>query len=285
MTKTATQFKAYSGRNIDQMPLMLREGVVPLPVVGFMQNRDEIIRQFGDIYADTSDLVAYGDKKSSDEIKMILTVDNQGRITGNGRKALELINPTQERNSGAIMLGDTLYDGFNGSNVISLSRKDLEKYGINRNLTEAEVLNHPGWRVLLRHPRAVPAEFAYDKGLMQEVINRTFAEMKKRHDYRSMEFYLDASEKHSKLRAWAVGGLDNRSYAIGRIITVNDYGRFVGIAPEAPNAPVEAESELFQTVKPYTPTDLQAFDNAMKGLEEIVRPDVLKPFANLRKKL
>ncbi len=60
MTKTATQFKVYTGRNIDQMSLMLAQGIVPLPVVGFMQNREGIIRQFGDIYADTSDLAIYG---------------------------------------------------------------------------------------------------------------------------------------------------------------------------------------------------------------------------------
>ena len=75
-------------------------------------------------------------------------------------------------------------------------------------------------------------------------------------------------------------------------------------APEAPSASVEAKSESLlernmrtgsfadefsdknsQTVKSYTPADLQAFDESMKGLEGIVRPDVLKPLVSLRQKL
>ncbi|MEK6855069.1 MAG: hypothetical protein AABX73_02500, partial [Nanoarchaeota archaeon] len=282
MTKTATQFKAYGGRNINQMPLMLAQGVVPFSVAGFMRNRYGIMGQFGDIYADTSDLVAYGGRKDSDQVKMILTVDNQGQITDNGRKVLELINPAQERSSGAIVLSDALYDRFNDSSVISLSRKDLKKYGLNGNLTEAQVLNHPGWRVLLRHPDAVPDEFAEDKGFMQEAVGRTFAEMNKRHGYtEGMGFYLDKSEKSAKLRAWVVDGLVGRSYARGWCNLVNVDGRFVGIAPEAPSAPVEAKPETSQTViKSYTPADLLAFDVAMTGLEGIVRSDVLRPFAN-----
>ena len=287
MTKTATQYKAYNGRNVDQMPLMLAQGVVPLPTAEFMRNREAIVGQLGDIYADASDFVAYGGKRASDEIRMIMTVDNQGRITEAGRKALELISPVQERSSGAIVLNDELYDGFNGANVVALSRKDLKKYGVDKNLTEAQVLNHPGWRVLLRHPDAVPAEFAYDKGFMQEVVGRTFAEMNKQHGYtEGMGFYPDGSEKHAKLRAWYVLRLGNGSDARGGSDLGSDRGRFVGIAPEAPNTPIEVPSaEPSQTVKPYTPADLHAFDEAMRGLEAVVRSDVLKPFANLRKKL
>ena len=86
MTKVATQYKAYSGRNVDQMPLMLVQDVVPLPTVEFMLNRESIMAQHGDIYADTSDLPVYGGKACSDQVKMILTVDNQGRITDLGRE-------------------------------------------------------------------------------------------------------------------------------------------------------------------------------------------------------
>lgn len=305
MTKTVTQYKAYGGRNVGQMPLMLAQGVVPLPASEFMSNREAIIGQFGDIYADTSDLVAYGGKRASDEIRLIMTVDNQGRITDSGRKALELISPAQERSSGAIVLSDELYDGFNGANVVTLSRKDLKKYGVDKNLTKAQVLNHSGWRVLLRHPDAVPAEFAYDKGFMQEVVGKTFAEMNKRHSYtEGMGFYPDASEKNAKLRAWVVYGLESRSVADGRRNLDSGRGRFVGIAPEAPNASIEVASgetlyknnqrtgsfadefpDKSQTVKPYTTADLHAFDEAMNGLEAIVRSDVLKPFISLRKKL
>ena len=285
MIKTDTQFKEYKGRSIDQMPIMLAEGVVPLSVVGFMLNREAIVEQLGSIYAGTSDLAAYGREGTSSELKMFLTVDNQGRITENGRKALELINPLQERSSGAIVLTNEVYNEFNGVGVVPLFRKELKKYGVDKNLTEAQVLNHLGLRVLLRHPDAVPAEFAYD-GLMQEVVGKTFAEMGKRHDYiEGMGFYLDASEKNAKLRAWCVDGLADRSDAGGRYYLDAGSGRFVSIAPEAPNAPTETKSESPQTVKLYTTADLQAFDKAMEGLEGIICSDALKPFVNLRNKL
>src|SRR3989338_2004454 len=193
MTNTATQYRAYKGRNIDQMPLMLSLGVNPLSAVEFMRNRDAIFTQLRDVYANVSDLVAYGGKGASDEIKMILTMDNQGRITESGRKTLELINPKQERNSSAIVLSDELYDGFNGANVIKLSRKNLKKYGVNKRLTGPQVLNHPGWRVLLRHP--------------------------------------DASKKHAKMRTWCIGRLVLGSLAYGWLNLDHDYGHFVDIAP------------------------------------------------------
>jgi len=215
------------------MPLMLSLGVNPLSAVEFMRNRDAIFTQLRDVYANVSDLVAYGGKGASDEIKMILTMDNQGRITESGRKTLELINPKQERNSGAIVLSDELYDGFNGANVIKLSRKNLKKYGVNKRLTGPQVLNHPGWRVLLRHPDAVPTEFAYDKGLMQEVVGKTFAEMNSGRDgYREgMGFYPDASKKHAKMRTWCIGRLVLGSLAYGWLNLDHDYGHFVDIAP------------------------------------------------------
>src|SRR3989344_1094799 len=206
MTNTATQYRAYKGRNIDQMPLMLSLGVNPLSAVEFMRNRDAIFTQLRDVYANVSDLVAYGGKGASDEIKMILTMDNQGRITESGRKTL---------------------------NLIKLSRKNLKKYGVNKRLTGPQVLNHPGWRVLLRHPDAVPTEFAYDKGLMQEVVGKTFAEMNSGRDgYREgMGFYPDASKKHAKMRTWCIGRLVLGSLAYGWPNLDHDYGHFVDIAP------------------------------------------------------
>ena len=233
MTDTSKQFAVYNGRNVDQMPLMLRQGVVPLSVAGFMGNRERIIEQFGDIYADTSDLVAYCGGRNPDEVKMILTVDNQGKITDNGRKVLELINPTQERTqSGAIILSNELYDGLNFPGVIPLSRKELEKYGVDTPLTEAEVLNHPGWRVLLRHPDAVPTEFAYDKGFMEEVVGRTFRQIDQNYLTDGMDFYFDKSEKSAKMRAWFIGRLEGGAL-LGRYDLAYGVGCVVGGAAEA----------------------------------------------------
>ena len=279
VTQTETKYQAYSGRNVDQMPIMLARGVVPLTSAGFFQNREAIMEQLGDVYIDTSDLVAYGGKKQSDEIKMILTVDNQGKITENGRKSLELISPSQERTNGAIVLSNEFYDGLNHSGVVPLSRKDLKKYGIDGDLTEAQVLNHPVWKVLLRHPDAVPAEFAYDTGFMQETVSRTFAEMNKRHNYtKGMGVYPDSSEKAPKLRAWYVDGLRYGSGAYGRILLVDGSGHLVGVAPEVQSAsagftsPSQVENKSETRVESYTPSQIsKALKSAkLQGIESII---------------
>ena len=277
MTKTATPYKAYSGRNVDQLPLMLAQGVVPLPVVEFMLHRESIMAQPGDIYADTSDLPAYGGKAHSDQVKMILTVDNQGRITDLGRKALGLINPSQKRSGGAIVLTDELYDGLKGPGVIPLARNEVEGHGLDNRV----------WRILMRDPNEVPAEFAYDKAQTLEAVQRTMDGVRAKGLNIPMGVYLDSSEKNAKLRAWCVRRLESRSDADGWLYLGDADGRFLGIAPEALSAPVEATSEASpsQVVKSYSSADLQAFDGAVKGLEATVRPELLAPFAQLRKKL
>lgn len=233
-----TTYQEHYGRNVDRMPLILGSGNVPLSIAGFMQHRNGIIAQMGDVYADTSDLAAYADKKRGDEIKMILTVDAQGRITENGKKALELIAPSQKLSSGAVVLDN--YDELNWSGVIPLSRKELEKYGLSGDLDKEQVLAHPFWRVALRHPEAVPSEFAYDKEFMKEAVGRTFSKMKNRHDYtQGMGVYLADAQKVPMMRAWCVDRLEKWSYTVGCKFDLDvDFGRLVGVAPEAQGASV-----------------------------------------------
>ncbi len=194
-----------------------------------------MIDQIGDVYVDTSDLALYGGEKRADEINMILTVDSQGRLTDNGRKLLELIEPRQRLVSGAVNVSE-FYDATQG---IKLSRKELEGFGVARALSEEHVLAHPFWRVALRHPDAVPAEFAYDKEFMKEAVRRTFAEMEERCGYtQGMGVYLAGAEKPDTMRAWYVSRLGGRSDADGGFHLDGDDGRLVGVAPEAQGASI-----------------------------------------------
>jgi len=83
------------------------------------------------------------------------------------------------------------------------------------------------------------------------------------------------------MMAWFVSGLEGGSGAFGRYDLDGYGGRFVGIAPEA----LSVSNHGASNIKSYTLTDLQNFDNAMKGLEKTVIPELLKPFAQLRNKL
>lgn len=118
--------------------------------------------------------------------------------------------------------------------------------------------------------------------MLNYYVDYIFAEGKKRFGYdTAMGIYPDSASNDVKMRAWFVYWLGYWSDAYGWIDLDVDNGRFVGITPEALSAPGKGASNI----KAYKTADLQAVDKAMKGLERTLRPDVLKPFAELRKKL
>lgn len=222
-------------------------------------------------YFDTSDLIAYNSKDSG-KLKFILTVDKTGKITENGRKALELINPNAKLVSRAIDLGDK----YNSLEGIEVAIGNLGKTG--EYLRQDEILSNKVWRILARHPDEVSKEFAEDPNLLNEysklVASKTGAN-------ENMAVYVDSLEKSPKLRAWCVYRLELRSCAVGGCDLDGYDGRFLGIAPEALSAPGKGASNI----KAYTMADLEAVDKVMKDLEGKLHPDVLKPFVQLRKKL
>ncbi len=136
-------------------------------------------------------------------------------------------------------------------------------------LSREAVKSHPVWKVLAR-----------DQGLLNDYTDYIFAEGKQRfgNDEAMGIFPSSAQENTPELRAWYVNRLGNRSYALGWGDLDSDDVRFVGIAPEAPSKGVS-------NIKAYTLADLQAVDKAMKGLEGVLNPELLKPFIQLRKKL
>ena len=225
------QDKLFPGRNIDQMPLLLGEGRSPWTVVRFMKERIAHDNEFPDLlsHIDVSDLIAYDSSKRSTDFKFILTVDKNGRVTEQGRKALELINPNAKLISDYAANVNGVYDSLPG---IVVPRADLGV--LERDLTQDEILNSKVWRILARHPDEVPAEFAEDPALLKEYAD--WVKGKTKQDT-NMGVYLDNNSKDEKLRAFCVGWLDCRSALFGRRLLNYDGGRLVGyLAPEALNA-------------------------------------------------
>src|SRR3989344_385436 len=229
--RTVEQDKSFPGRNIDQMPLLLGEGRSPWSAAGFIKERIAYANEFPDLlsYLDVSDLIAYDSSKRSTDSKFILTVDKNGRVTEQGRKALELINPNAELTSNYAVNVNDVYDSLPG---IVVPRTD---FGVlERDLTQDEILNSKVWRILARHPDEVPAEFAEDPALLKEYAG--WVKGKTKQDT-NMGVYLDNNSKDAKLRAFCVGRLDCRSALFGRRLLNYDGGRLVGyLAPEALNA-------------------------------------------------
>jgi len=226
LCESVNPIEVYGGRNVETMPKLLADGRVPMSASQLMKYRiaeSDKLPDWKNSYFDTSDLIAYS-AKGDGKVKFILTVGKDGKITDKGRKALELINPNSKRSSGAIELGDQyrILDG------IEVPIGNLGRTG--DYLTQNEILGNKAWRILARHPDEVPKEFAEDSNLLKEystwVVNQTKSD-------KNMGVYVDSLDASPKLRAWYVYRLGLRSNANGRDYLDDDYGRLVGLAPEA----------------------------------------------------
>ncbi|MFH1358387.1 MAG: hypothetical protein ABIH37_00700 [archaeon] len=285
LNATREAYQEFYGRNIEQMPKLVADGRVPMNVAQLMQrkldvrNSDAKVKSsYMDNYFDTSDLKA----QRGNEVKLFLTTYADGSITPLGREYLAMINPEEELINRAVNLGvNDRYEKIQGNEVVVAQREKLAEV-INTGLTEQQAKDSLFWRVILRHPDVVPKEFAIP-GLHEEVIPYIFSEAKQRFKYdTNMGVYPGLCSKNvSEMRAWFVFRLERRSLALGWPALDYDSGRFVGIAPEALSTPGKGASNI----KAYTIADLQAVDKVMEGLEGTLHPDVLKPFAELRKKL
>ncbi|MBU1136428.1 MAG: hypothetical protein ABIG37_03280 [Nanoarchaeota archaeon] len=247
------EYKKFDGRNAEQMPLLLagkdKEGReidvprVPVWTARIMGKRIDISGQLPGVIDNcfsTSDLGVCDSRKRSDKTKVILTVDAQGKITENGRKALELINPTAKFVEGAVDLGDK-YDELEG---IEIPISQVDKIG--DWLTEEETLNNKVWRILARHPNEVPKKFAEDEKLLGEYVSFIFRQAKKRFDYeKNMRAYPDLVSDSAQLRSWFVSSLKFGSDVLGGYSLNNRHGHLIGLAPEvqifAPTSQLETQ--------------------------------------------
>ena len=241
------------GRNVDKMPAILTAGEVPASIAGIMKARLEQGEEFPDLWNnwyDTSDLAVYP-KGNNKDVYVFSTVDSKGKITQNGRRALELIRADNlASNYGAKV--EQLRDlGRKGLVKVSRSNIKTDTY-----LTKDKALSEQVWRILARHPDEVAKEFAEDKDLLREYISEV---AKRTGNTKNMALYVgDSLKDQTTLKAWYVNWLVNRSDASGRSYLVNDSGRLLGIAPEAQGAPGNEGK-----IRTYTPDQVRG---ALKDL-------------------
>ncbi|MBI2045209.1 hypothetical protein HYT23_04075 [Candidatus Pacearchaeota archaeon] len=251
LCESVNPVEAYEGRGIYVMPRILSDGRVPMTASQLMNYRISQSQSFPawkDNWFFVSDLVAYS-REDDGKAKFVLTVDKNGKVTDNGRTVLGMISPRERLSSGAVELGDR-YDSLNG---VEVAISNLGK--TNNYMTRDEILGNKVWKILARHPDEVPAEFAEDPALLGEYISWVESQTGNKNN---MAVYVDSLGKSPKLRAWYVSRLDGRSDANGRGYLVNDLGRFVGIAPEAPNARV---------LRPTLEQSLSIVNQNLEGLE------------------
>jgi len=261
LNESREAYREFYGRDTEQMPKLIADGRVPMNVAQLMQRRldvrnsdTDVKNSYLDNWFETGDAVIY---HPDGRVKIVL--DSQ---------PLRDMTPDTPRRGGALIIGEDVYKTFEGE---EFKKGKLGK--INKWLSRGAVKSHPVWKVLAR-----------DQGLLNDYADYIFAEGKQRFDYNTaMGISLGLCNGNSpEMKAWLVEMLvNNRSDANGRLVLDNNHARLVGIAQEAPSALGKSISKI----KVYTMMDLQAFDNALKGLEGTLHPDVLKPFAELRKKL
>lgn len=260
LNATREAYQEFYGPNVKQMPKLIADGRVPMNVSQLMQRRldvrnsdDKVKTSLMDDSFDTGDAVAY---HPDGRVKIVL--DSQ---------TLREMTPATPRNYGALILTGDVYDSLQGE---EFKKGKLGK--VNDSLSKADVKAHPVWKVL-----------AKDQGLLNDYADYIFAEGKKRFGYdKAMGVYPDSASNDVIMGAWFVDRLMDGSYADGRLLDLDSvYGRLLGIAPEVLSVTGKGASNI----KAYTTADLQAFDKAMKGLEGVLNPKVLKPFTQLRKKL
>jgi len=222
-------------RNVDQMPALIAEGRVPMNTAQLMQIRlyfrngpDAVKTAWLDNYFDTGDGVAY---HPDGRIKIVL--DSQ---------TLREMTPQSQRNGGALILSEDIYNLLQGVEFRRSDYKSWEEVGfkkggrgeINSEMLKESVKAHPVWRVLAR-----------DQALLNDYADFAFAEGKKRfhddpagifpgycgegEDYAMGVFTGSCSGNAPEMRAWHVGKFDDRSGALGWHALDNDIGRFVGI--------------------------------------------------------
>lgn len=230
LNNTIVPYKEFYGKNVTQMPNLIREGRVPLNVAGLMEQRLRSGKNdWKDNYFDTGDAVAY---HPDGRVKFVL--DSQ---------TLRGINAESKLQNNALVLGDGVYEQLEG---LEFARDKLAKI-TERDLVAKDIKANPIWQKLAR-----------DESLLNEYVDAMSAEMKKRWNYDdSMGIYLASAEKVPTLRSVFVFRLESGSLLYGGIGLDSDFGRLVGVAPEALGAPNKV------IVKPSLETALSAVNEQL----------------------
>ena len=203
----ASNYKEFYGKNVDQMPKLLAEGLVPMSTAEIMKRQMNNDDFFVNRCIDTSDLTALDFAGTSDKIKFILTVNNKNEITPQGREALDWINYDSKIAPGYAIDLEGRYDSLEG---IEVSVKKLY-LPISKHLTQFETAYHNTWRILARHPSEVPKEFAEDEKLLEEYFKWVQINTKAER----MPVHLDMKlKRYQKLRTWTIDIQEGRGPSV-----------------------------------------------------------------------
>ena len=197
-------FETFYGRNIEQMPLLVKDGREPVSVSEVMERRiNSKNLAWKSNYFGTGDMIAY---HPDGRVKVVLDA-----------KQLREITPETSLVDGALTLANGVYETLNGAEfkrTEAIFDKDLTPEGAKIN---------PFWQYVAR-----------GNGVLVSYVDTMFPEMKSQFEFdEAMGIYLLSAPKQPQARALYVGRLVSRSRLGGGDRLDGDDGRLVGVAPEA----------------------------------------------------
>ncbi|MBI5398344.1 hypothetical protein HZB03_02670 [Candidatus Woesearchaeota archaeon] len=210
-------YKAFEGKNTEQMPLLIKEGRVPLSVAGLMQRRLEVLNSnvskevkdsWWNHYFDTGDAPAYD---TQGNMKVVLDAQPLRELTSKS-----------ELHNGALVLPQGTYAGLQGE---QFGKDQLAQY-VSKWYNKGESVNNPVWVALARG----------DKTLLAEYDTAAFARAKELGYDTAMGVFVASPQEKETMRLWclwAVGYFGGADGNLG-LDSYGDSGRLVGVeAPEA----------------------------------------------------
>ncbi len=206
----------YFGRNTEQMPKLLADGREPMSVAHLMEQRLNVRREgisqaqhdswWGN-YFDNADL-------------WLRHPDKGGKVVAYNAQVLEFLRqhlkPETELVDYALPLPDGFFEAMEG---LELKTADIERLHT-QGYTPQEAKQSDIWR-----------EFAREQKRLDNYIDAVVAETGRERNL--MNTYFGSASKVPTGRLWYVYYRYNVSIAAGDLGLTSDYGRLVGVAPEA----------------------------------------------------
>ncbi|MBI2145962.1 hypothetical protein HYU22_01320 [Candidatus Woesearchaeota archaeon] len=211
-----TVHTTYYGKNVEQMPKLLAEGKEPMSVAHLMEQRLAVRDQgvspvqhdawWGN-YFDNADL-------------WLRHPDKGGKVVPYSAAVLtflqEHLKPETKLVDYGVPLPDGLYEAMDG---LELKTADIGRLH-SRGYTPTEAKKSVVWRELARTQKR-----------LDNYVDAVVVETGRERDL--MNTYFGEASKVPTGRLWFVSGRNNDSLAGGNYNLTLDYGRLVGVAPEA----------------------------------------------------
>tara|TARA_Y100000310_G_C20551282_1_gene748226 strand:- start:210 stop:977 length:768 start_codon:yes stop_codon:yes gene_type:complete len=228
----------YPGRVVDQMPILISDGRVPISFAMSMKRRLEALAGSNDNirHVGVHNYLFTGDG-------MFYHPDGRVKVAI-GPQCMRELTPESHLRQGALVLPDGMYDIIEGE---ELTKAQVEKY-------KADLERYSRSRNLLKFTKQDPFLLALAQGdqyLLNEYAHAMLHIAKKRwNEDRAITVCLDSPEQDTATgRLWLLGGcINNVSYVSGNGILDAHYGCLCGVAPEAL---VASEEETFVPIS-YT---------------------------------